>query len=46
MEQMAESDDLTEIGQLRDVFMHIIVKGKFPPLRQQEDGGSGELFGH
>jgi hypothetical protein len=43
---LAESDDLTEIGQFRDLFVHIIVKGKSPPLRQQEDGGSGELFGH
>jgi hypothetical protein len=46
MEQMAESDHPTEIGQLGDVFVHIIVKGKLPSLHQQEDGGRGELFGH
>jgi hypothetical protein len=46
MEQMAESDHPTEIGQLGDVFVHIIVKGKLSSLRQQEDGGSAELFGH
>ena len=46
VEQVAEGDALTEVGQLGNVFVHVVVEGKFSLLRKQEDRSGGELFGH
>src|SRR5580704_16511935 len=43
---MPERDALPEVGQLRNVFVDVVVKRKLSLLRQEKDGGCRELLRH